>query len=212
MLAITLRTVGIKTTSSEWFDREIAGKLSLRDKLFKKFKSSRLNIDWEIYKKTRNDVQRLIEFKKKKYFEVKLAENIAKPKKLWLALKSLGLPNKKTSQSNICLKNIDGFLFNSFSIAETFKKYNSSLAENLVLKLPKPSNNFGIDDLSGIFLKDGENLLTAPITQLCNLSISSGIFPDACKIAKLKALFKKVLERIQRTTVQSHFCHLSPMF
>ena len=30
MLAITLKTVGIKTTSSEWFDREIAGKLSLR--------------------------------------------------------------------------------------------------------------------------------------------------------------------------------------
>ena len=30
-----------------------------------------------------------------------------------------------------------------------------------------------------------------PITQLCNLSISSGRFPDACKIAKLKPLFKK---------------------
>ena len=45
-------------------------------------------------------------FKKKKYFKEKLAENIAKPKKLWQALKSLGLPNKKTSQSNICLKNI----------------------------------------------------------------------------------------------------------
>ena len=30
-----------------------------------------------------------------------------------------------------------------------------------------------------------------PITQLCNLSISSGRFLDACKIAKLKPLFKK---------------------
>ena len=29
------------------FDKEIAEKLSLRDKLFKKFKSSHLNIDWE---------------------------------------------------------------------------------------------------------------------------------------------------------------------
>ena len=35
----------------------------------------------------------------------------------------------------------------------------------------------GIDDLSGIFLKDGASLAT-PITQLCNLSISSGRFPD----------------------------------
>ena len=40
-----LKTVTIKNRSSEWFDREIAEKLILRDKLFKKFKSSRLNID-----------------------------------------------------------------------------------------------------------------------------------------------------------------------
>ena len=40
----------IKNTSTEWFDGEIAEKLSIRDKLFKKLKSSRLNIDWEIYR------------------------------------------------------------------------------------------------------------------------------------------------------------------
>ena len=49
----------------------------------------------------------------------------------------------------------------------------------------------GNDDLSGIFLKDGTKLLTTPVTQLCNPSISSRRFPDACKIAKLKPLFKK---------------------
>ena len=132
-----------------------------------------------------------------------------------------------------------------------FKKYYSSLAENLLLKQPKSPNTFemesvnnyyekynlkekliftniqsdkvfkilknfdetkalGIDYLSGIFLKDGAKLLTTQITQLCNLSISSGTFPNAFKIAKLKPLLKKVLQRIPRTTVQSHFCHLSP--
>ena len=40
-----LKTARIKNTSNEWFDREIAEKLGIRDKLFKKFKSSRLNID-----------------------------------------------------------------------------------------------------------------------------------------------------------------------
>ena len=33
-----LKTTRIKNTSNEWFDREIAGKLSIRDKLFEKFK------------------------------------------------------------------------------------------------------------------------------------------------------------------------------
>ena len=45
-----LKTVRIKNTSSECFDKEIAEKLSLTDKLFKKFKSSHLNIDWQIYR------------------------------------------------------------------------------------------------------------------------------------------------------------------
>ena len=100
------KTAGIKNTSNEWFDREIAEKLSIRDKLFKKFKSSRLNIDWEIYKEARNDIQRTIKEKKKQYLEEKLSENIAKPKELWQTLKQLGLPNKKNSPSNTCLKKI----------------------------------------------------------------------------------------------------------
>ena len=59
----SLKTARIKITSNESFDREIAEKLSVRDKLFKKFKSSRFNIDWEIYKEARNDVQRTIKEK-----------------------------------------------------------------------------------------------------------------------------------------------------
>ena len=97
-----LKTARIKNTSNEWFDREIAEKSSIRDNLFKKFKSSRLNIDWEIYKEARNDVQRTIKQKKKQYLEEKLSENMAKPKQLYQTLKSLGLPNKKN-----CLSNID---------------------------------------------------------------------------------------------------------
>ena len=82
-----------------------------------------------------------------------------------------------------------------------YKKHN--LKENSIFpniqsdKVFKTLKNFdatkasGIDDLSGAFLKNGAKLLTTPIPQLCNLSISSGTFPDACKIAKLKPLFKK---------------------
>ena len=77
------------------FDKEIAEKLSLRDKLFKKFKSSHLNIDWEIYKKARNEVQRTIKQKKIQYLEEKLSENIAKQKELWQTLKQLGYRTKR---------------------------------------------------------------------------------------------------------------------
>ena len=84
----------MKNTSNEWFDMEIAEKLSIRDQLFKKFKSSCLKIGQEIYKEARNGVQRTIKQKKKQYLEEKLTENIAKPKELWRTLKSLGLPKR----------------------------------------------------------------------------------------------------------------------
>ena len=49
----------------------------------------------------------------------------------------------------------------------------------------------GVDNISSKFLKDGANVLSLPITQLCNLSISSSSFPKSCKVAKLKPLYKK---------------------
>ena len=48
-----------------------------------------------------------------------------------------------------------------------------------------------IDTLSGRFLKDGAEIFSKPISEICNLSISHRIFPNACKVAKLKSIFKK---------------------
>ena len=91
--------------------------------------------------------------------------------------------------------------FRKESVNNYCEKY--SLKEKLIFaniesdKVFKILKNFdeakcsGIDEISGIFLKDGAKLLITPITELCNLSISSVTFPDACKIAKLKPLFKK---------------------
>ena len=39
-----------KTNSQQWFDSEISEKFRIRDKLFKKCKKSRLNVDKEIKK------------------------------------------------------------------------------------------------------------------------------------------------------------------
>ena len=83
----------IKRNSQEWFDSEISEKLIIRDKLFKKYKKTRLHVDKEIYKRARYSVQNLIAKKKKEFFENKLKECIGKPKDLWKAIKSLGLPS-----------------------------------------------------------------------------------------------------------------------
>ena len=49
----------------------------------------------------------------------------------------------------------------------------------------------GPEGLSGHFLKDRATFLTKPIIGLCSLSINSEKFPDSCKVAKLRSLYKK---------------------
>ena len=76
------KTIRVKNQSNEWFDGELAEQISNRDKLFKKFKKRKLQIDKLIYKEAKNTVQRLIKEKKKNFFSKKLEENIGEPKEL----------------------------------------------------------------------------------------------------------------------------------
>ena len=48
-----------------------------------------------------------------------------------------------------------------------------------------------INNLSGRFLKDGAEVLSKPIGDLCNLSVTSKKFPNFCKVAKLKPLYNE---------------------
>ena len=63
-----------------------------------------------------------------------------------------------------------------------------------VLKLLEeinPSKATGLDNIAAKFLKDGASTLAEPVTELCNLSILQSKFPDGCKKAKLKLLFRE---------------------
>ena len=69
-----------------------------------------------------------------------------------------------------------------------------STSEEKVFKIIKNieiSKASSIDKIPERFLKDGAKILSKPISEICNLSISHGIFPNACKVAKLKPIFKK---------------------
>ena len=48
-----------------------------------------------------------------------------------------------------------------------------------------------VDQILGTFLKHGAWTLAKPVSELCNLFMTLGSSPDACKIAKVKPLFKK---------------------
>ena len=67
-LVAPIKSRRIKQDLQEWSDGEGAEKISVRDKLFKNFKKSKLHIDKEIHKIARYEVQKLISHEKKKFF------------------------------------------------------------------------------------------------------------------------------------------------
>ena len=97
----------IKNNIQDWFDDEVAEAMKLREKRFKNFKSTKLHIDEKLYKESKYLALKLVKEKKKKFYKEKLKETIGKLKELWKALKTLGLPCKKGSVSNFCLKKDD---------------------------------------------------------------------------------------------------------
>ena len=95
------KEIRIKNNTQEQFDREIAELIHAREKLLLKFKKSNLHIDEKNYKKVKYQVQNLIRKKKREFYETNLRQKINKPKELWKTLKSVGLPSKAVTASNI---------------------------------------------------------------------------------------------------------------
>ena len=48
-----------------------------------------------------------------------------------------------------------------------------------------------MDQITTKFLRDGAEVLALPLRNIINLSIKLSTFPEECKIAKLKSIFKK---------------------
>ena len=65
------QTKRVKGNPQVWFDGEVLESIALRDKLFKKFKRSKLNVDKEIFNKARNKSHRLV-LQKREFLKNKL--------------------------------------------------------------------------------------------------------------------------------------------
>ena len=190
-----MREVRVKQGSPEWFDGEILEKIKLRNKLLRKYKKSRLQIDRNFFTEARNSVQKLIREKKKSFFEEKLKENVGKPRELWKTLKSLGLGSKSSGDSNISLKKADGDLTSSpTQTANLFKDFYANLADDLLKLLPNPKNVFGIASAAKFYQKkvEGKSFsLTGVENEVINKILHNLAVSKAPGIDNVASLFLK---------------------
>ena len=80
--------------------------------------------------------------KEREYSENKLKENISKPKDLWKTLKLLGLPKKFSVVQTNAIEDDKRLKYDLKSVAQTFAKFYSNLAESLLKNLPNSPNKF----------------------------------------------------------------------
>ena len=73
-----------------------------------------------------------------------------------------------------------------------------------ILAFLDTSKALGLDEISSNFLKHGAEILALPLCNLVNLSVKQSLFPDECKITKLKPYLKRSLKVTRKITGPSH--------
>ena len=140
---VPMETFRVKGDTEDWFDGEIMDCIKDKDKLLKRYKKTKLQIDFENFKKAKNNTKKIIKKKKISYYENTIRKNTGNSKKLWNTLKSMGLTKKKGNSANICLKTNEKIVFDAKENANSFMNFYTNIAGNLIRKLSQPKGKFG---------------------------------------------------------------------
>ena len=133
------KTIRIKQRTEPWMTPQILEKISVRDGLAQLYKDTKENKHRAEYNKARNEVQRDIKDAKANYITNSLESNLGKPKKLWSQLKLLGYNDKTKGSTNIVLNVGNKLCYDTKAICSYINTFFTTIATNLVSKLPKPS-------------------------------------------------------------------------
>ena len=84
----------------------------------------------------------------------------------------------------------NNYLNNPVETKFSFQTITENKVSNIINKL-KNKISYGYGSISNIMLKRAHDPLIRPLTLLINQTLSTGIFPNALKISRIKPLFKQ---------------------
>lgn len=133
-----IKIIRVKQRSEPWMNSDIQEAINSRNKAFDVFRKSQLKSDLINFKELRKKVQRMITECKKAFFREKIYEYKDNPKKLWQSLKLIGYSKKLRTKANNIGLNIKGMISSDkATVADTFNVFFTSIAKQLVDKLPE---------------------------------------------------------------------------
>ena len=214
------KTVTVRPNDSPWYTNELRKLKKVMMQKFHKFKRSKLNSDWENYRKARNEYQNGLDEAEQNY-KKSLTDSLASnknSKSWWSTVKWLLGKGGDTSYPYLDINDVQindnqekAQAFNEFFLSHsnidesraTLPNDDQDLESNLVtilateqdvqdlLKCIDVSKATGPDGISPKLLHEAGASIVPSLTRLINMSLSSGKVPDDWKIANVIPLFKK---------------------
>ena len=204
--------------SQPWYNTEIRKETTKRRKLERKWRKTKLCVDYQNFTKQRNKVNEMLKDAKRSYYSKQIYEHKDDQKGLFKMIKNILHENNETplpeSPSLQQLANDFGDFFcqkielirNSFD--DVIQPEDTDCTASQVPKLSEfepvteedirkiitlaPTKSCDIDPLPTKLLKECLEELCPVITKIINLSLSMGIFPTQFKSAILTPLLKKL--------------------
>ena len=135
-----LKRTKVKSKRSPWLTSSIKAMIHMRDKLKRKAMITKIETDWENYKKMRNDTTLQIRQAKQEYFSNKIKNESQNPKSAWKTINSLlGKQNKITNVNELIID--DKKVTSPSDIAESFNEYFSEIGPKLADNIDQNNSN-----------------------------------------------------------------------
>lgn len=198
-----------------WYSGSIIRKLSIKNKLFKKFKVTKSEFHLTRYKDIRREIKGDVRAAYGEYLNRTQYRLRSDPKAFWSFVNA----KRRTSRipGEMCLNGnvldtpqsvVDGFAdyFNSVYIQHTnIDPPDASVsppvrcdvqlvtAEEVLLHAGKLKNGFtcGPDGVPSFLVRDCSSVFCVPLMRIFNLALKAGVFPSVWKLGKVCPVFKR---------------------
>ena len=122
----------LRYNKSPWINSSLISKLRERDSLKKRFDKNPNDVIWSKYKKTRNEVNKLIKKTKRDFFLARINSAKSDPKKTWKLINELSSRKVHEPVNVKSIKQDDTEITNPYDIANAFNTYFTTIGDSLV--------------------------------------------------------------------------------
>ena len=127
-----LKDMRIREDTPQWITKDLISEINQKDFLFKKAKKFPSDLNWETYKRKKNEVKQLLSTAKEEFIKGKLDEHEANPRKFWRTINDIsGIGKNKNSSkcTKITDENNDEFV--NQDAADFLNNYYACIGPNL---------------------------------------------------------------------------------